>query len=384
MTQQEISRLFRERTGFGADLVVRAPGRINIIGEHTDYNDGFVMPGAIDRSLLFAARLNGTRQLRLWAEDIQQQATVDLDHLTPGDELWVNYLAGIAQQFQQREFQTPGLDVVFGGNLPVGAGVSSSAALECGMATVWNTVLQAGLNGPELAKLAQSSSHQFVGIPCGIMDQFASLMGQQDAVIVLDCRSLAYETIPADVVGYTWVLLNSKAAHELASSEYPIRVAECQEGLQIIQQKHPAIDSLREATSHQVRELEGEMPVNVFNRCLYVTGENERVMEMKEALADGNAKAVGALLNTTHAGLRDLYEVSCPEIEVLIEEATKHEGVLGARIMGGGFGGCTLNLVAEDQCETFVQRALENYHAATGITGEFLEVSLRGGVEVLS
>ncbi|MCB0636659.1 MAG: galactokinase, partial [Lewinella sp.] len=375
---------FTEITGQEPAIVVRAPGRINIIGEHTDYNNGYVMPGAIDRALFFAARPNGLSALRFWALDIDQEASIPLAAIQPGQQLWLNYLMGIADQFRKRGFVLQGLDVVLAGNLPVGAGVSSSAALEAGMATIWNEVLQAGIDRPGLARLAQQSSHEFVGIPCGIMDQFASLLGKNEAVFVLDCRSLDFHYVDTAIPGYEWVLLNSKVSHELADSEYPVRVRECKDGVEILRHTFPEVESLRDASSAMVEQVKGQMTDNVYRRCRYVTQENERVMAMQTALAEGDVNRVGELLNATHAGLRDDYEVSCPEIEVLIEQARKHPAVMGARIMGGGFGGCTLNLVKAEAREDFVTTALQAYQAATGREGEFLAIHLRNGVEILA
>jgi galactokinase len=382
MDQQYIRQRFSEITGQAPDFVVRAPGRINIIGEHTDYNNGFVMPGAIDRALFFAVRKNDQDRLRFWALDIDQQADVALGDIQAGDKLWLNYLLGIADQFRQRDFRLQGLDVVLAGNLPVGAGVSSSAALEAGMATIWNEVLGAGLDRPELAKLSQRSSHEFVGIPCGIMDQFASLLGKKDAVIALDCRSLDYHYVDTAIPGYEWVLLNSKVSHELADSEYPVRVKECQEGVAVLHESYAIVESLRDATPHMVETVKSELNDNVYRRCRYVTQENERVKAMQEALLHGKVGRVGELLNATHAGLRDDYEVSCPEIECLIEQAAAHPGVVGARIMGGGFGGCTLNLVKMEDREDFVTQALNAYQEQYGKEGEFLAVNLSDGVTI--
>jgi galactokinase len=382
-TLAEVANQFAQRTGHPPTLKVRAPGRINIIGEHTDYNQGLVLPGAIDKSLFFAVRPNGTTQLRCWALDIDAYAEADLGAIVAGDQLWFNYLLGIADQFQQRGHVLPGLDVVFGGDLPVGAGVSSSAALECGMAMTWNTLLQAGLDGPQLAQLAQRSSHQFIGIPCGIMDQFASLNGQQDAAILLDCQDLSFRAIPVAVAGCEWVLLNSKVSHNLADSAYPERVRECQEGLAILQKHLPAITALRDVTPAQLAGLEAELPAQIYRRCRYIIGEHYRTLMMIDALQAGDTEKIGMLLYHTHIGLSEDYEVSCPEIECLFGAALQHPGVHGARLMGGGFGGCTLNLVQSSAREAFVAEALAAYEAAFGIRGDYLPVRLVRGVEVV-
>lgn len=378
-----VAREFAERTGYAPTLLLRAPGRINIIGEHTDYNQGLVLPGAIDRALYFALRPNDGQELRFWALDINEQATISLHELVAGDQLWLNYLLGIAEQFQQRGYTLVGMDIMVGGNLPIGAGVSSSAALECGMAAAWNHFLAAGLNGPELAQLAQRSSHQFVGIPCGIMDQFASMNGVADHAILLDCRDLSYRKVPVAIEGCEWVLLNSKVSHNLAESAYVTRVQECAAGVAVLQKHFPEIGSLRDATPPQVEQLKEEFPAKVYERCRYVVSEHERTLAMIEALGAGDASRVGLLLNLTQFGLAQDYEVSCPEIDFLFFQAYRHPGVYGARMMGGGFGGCTLNLVQKDQRDDFVQSALSAYQQEFGVPAEDVVVRLVDGVSIV-
>lgn len=377
----DVRALFEQHTQQQPTMVVRAPGRINIIGEHVDYNQGLVLPGAIDKALYFAIRPNGTNQLRCWAADIDAFHSADLTDIAPTDALWFNYLYGIAQQFQLLGHTLVGLDIVFGGNLPVGAGVSSSAALECGMAFTWNILLDAGLDGRELAQLAQRSSHQFLGVPCGIMDQFASLNGQLHKAILLDCRTLDYRAVPVAVEGCDWVLLNTKVSHELANSAYAERVAECAEGLQILQGHYPHITALREALPHQVDELRSAFPGHVYERVRFVVGEHHRTLAMIEALANGDAERIGHILNLTHIGLSVDYAVSCPELDFLFEQALSFKGVYGARMMGGGFGGCTLNLVQSAVRDEFIETALAAYQAEFGKSGDSLLVHLESGVE---
>ncbi|MEZ4987156.1 MAG: galactokinase [Saprospiraceae bacterium] len=381
--QQDVSDRFKEVTGHAPTFMVRAPGRINIIGEHVDYNEGIVLPGAIDKALYFALRPNGTSLLRYWALDIDAYAEAPIDTLPHTDALWMNYLLGIADQFQRLGHQLQGLDVVFGGDLPIGAGVSASAALECGMALAWNHLLKAGLDGPELAQLAQRSSHTFIGIPCGIMDQFASLNGQSGHAILLDCRTLEYQPVPIAVEGCTWVLLNTRVSHVLAQSEYPQRVAECKEGLQVLQAHFPQITAFREATPAQVEQLKGAFKGKVYQRVRFVVGEHLRTLAMMEALSKGDATGIGQLLNLTHIGLSEDYEVSCPELDFLFTQALKHPDVLGARMMGGGFGGCTLNLVRTDALDHFTNAALTAYEAAFGKQGDSLVVHIADGAGVI-
>jgi galactokinase len=255
-----VSRAFTQHFGGSPTLAVRGHGRINIIGEHLDYNLGFVLPGAIDKSIFFLARPNDRNEIRFQALDIERSGTIDLDRVDRSGTLWLDYLAGICRQFIDLGFSPPGLDIAFGGDLPVGSGMSSSAGLECGMATLLNHLTGAGLTGPQIAQLAKKSSNTFLGIPCGIMDQFASMMGQASSVILLDCRTLDFETVPVAMGDYEWLLINSKVSHELGDSAYPVRVRECAEGVAILQQKYPAVKSLRDATSAQVEELRSVLP----------------------------------------------------------------------------------------------------------------------------
>lgn len=381
---ETVKQQFVAAFGYAPALVIRAPGRINIIGEHTDYNQGLVLPGAIDKTLFFAVGHNSDRVLRFRALDISQAQDISLDQLVPTSELWLDYLLGIAQQFQEEGFQLQGLDIAFGGNLPIGAGVSSSAALECGMATAWNHVLQAGKSRTELAQLAQRSSHTFVGIPCGIMDQFASLQGVADHAILIDCRDLSFKAVPVSVEGCEWVLLNSKVSHQLAESAYVDRVKECAEAVKIVQSRYPEVESLRDVTPGQVEEFKSEFSEVVYRRARFVVGENFRTMMMIKALGEGNPEKVGQLLNMTQLGLAQDYEVSCPEIDFLFAQAYRHPGVYGSRIIGGGFGGCTLSLVQKEQRDNFVTTALEAYHREFGVQGEELVVSLVNGVSIVA
>lgn len=383
-TEKEVRQEFMTAFGYAPALVIRAPGRINIIGEHTDYNQGLVLPGAIDKGLYFAIGLNGDRVLRFRALDIAEAQDISLDRIVPTQKLWLDYLLGIAQQFSEDGFRLRGLDVAFGGDLPIGAGVSSSAALECGMATAWNEILQAGKSKTELAQLAQRSSHSFVGIPCGIMDQFASLQGIADHAILLDCRDLSFQAVPVEVPGCEWVLLNSKVSHQLAESAYVERVKECAQAVELVRTRYPQVQSLRDVNPGQVEELKTEFPEPVYRRARFVVGEHFRTLMMIKALGEGQPEQVGKLLNVTQLGLAQDYEVSCPEIDFLFLQAYRHPGVYGSRIMGGGFGGCTLSLVQKEQRTHFVEHTLAAYHQEFGVQGEELVVRLVDGVSIVT
>ncbi|MEM9929363.1 MAG: galactokinase [Bacteroidota bacterium] len=327
-----------------------SPGRINLIGEHTDYTGGWVMPAAIDKGIVFYARPKAGRELQLHAVDLDQRTILPLPVTGKTGELWVDYLAGICAEFQLLGHEVPGLEIVFGGNVPRGSGMSSSAALEGGMAFLLNEALGAGLSRPELALLSQRSSNNFIGVPTGIMDQFASLNGSAEGPIMLNCESLEFSPINASLPGYDWLLVNSLVTHELGSSEYPVRVSECAEAYAAVQQQFPEVPNLSSATPAQFATVANTLPEVVRKRGRYVVGENARVHQMATVLKAGNVQEAGHLLNLTHAGLRDDFQVSCIEVDFLQDQATLHfpGHVAGARIMGGGFGGCTINLVRRE------------------------------------
>ena len=365
---------FRRRFGYDP-LLVRAPGRINLIGEHTDYNDGLVLPAAIDKEIYFAVGLNGGDMAHLVAFDKADTYDVRLAEVAPSDHLWANYLLGVVAQLQGRGVAVPGFDCVFGGNVPIGAGMSSSAAVECGLAFALNELLHTGFDCMALAQMGQQAEHTYAKVMSGLMDQFASLFGRPGNVVRLDCRSLAYEYFPFDANKYHLVLCNSGVKHSLASSEYNKRRQECAQGVAVLQKKHPKTKSLRDATLAQIEAQRAELGDVVYRRCRYVVQENQRVQDACVALTANDIAAVGQLMYASHAGLRDDYQVSCLELDELVEMARPLPGLYGARMMGGGFGGCTINLVAVEHIDGFVavmgaafekrfQQKLETYDTA--------------------
>ncbi|HMQ50240.1 MAG TPA: galactokinase [Saprospiraceae bacterium] len=360
MEAQQIQELFQQRFG-QADLWIQSPGRINLIGEHTDYNEGYVLPAAIDKSTYFGFRKNNSSKVQLLAANLDQSFQFDLKDIRKGDDLWANYLMGIADELLKIGVHLSGVDCVFGGNLPLGSGMSSSAALETGFAYGLNALFQGQLNRVELAQLCQRSSRQFVGIPCGIMDQFAALMGRANHAIRLDCRSLEYDYIPLELNDYQLVLLNTNVHHTLANSAYADRVRECAEGVSLLQSYYPDINSLRDATPAILEEHRDAFDPKGWNRCYYVVQENERLIKACDHLQLGQIEALGQLMSQTHAGLSHLYEVSCAELDFLVEEALQKAGVAGARLMGGGFGGCTINLIRRDRVDQVIADLLEAY-----------------------
>lgn len=356
-----------------------APGRINLIGEHTDYNKGWVLPAAIDLGLWFAIAPNGTSDCHIHAADINQEAVFSLPAPPATDRMWVNYLAGIADTIGLKENQ--GFNCVFGGDLPPGSGLSSSAAMECGLAFALTELFHLGFSRMELARLAQRSSNEYVGVPCGIMDQFASLMGRPETALLLDCRDLNYEPIPANFREDALLLVNSGVSHELVESAYGQRVQECADGVALLRRFYPEVVSLRDVTSSMLEAHQAEFDDTIFRRCRYVVSENERVLKACGFLKSGDMISLGALLNQTHNGLRDDYAVSCPELDFLAAFANDFPGVAGARMMGGGFGGCTLNLLKKSALEAFKPAIRKAYLEAFGIEAAILEVNISSGVE---
>ncbi len=370
MNATSITQIFENQFNKKPTLLVRACGRINLIGEHTDYNDGFVLPAAIDRYLFYAIAENGTETCHFYAADLDEKASASLHGLKKTDQGWFNYLQGIIQQFQKEGKTVRGVDVALGGNLPIGSGMSSSAALECGFGWALNQLFDAGYNPLDIAEVAHHSSNEFMGIPSGIMDQFASMMGKADHFILLDCRSLEHQYIPADLKDYQIVLINSKVHHELSSSEYPVRVAECRAGVEYLQQFDSNIKSLRDVRLSFLEMHKAGLSNKIYRRCKYVITENERTLQACAYLQSGNIEAVGKLMLETHAGLRDDYEVSCAEIDFLVNIAKDFSGVAGARIMGGGFGGCTINLVKKEKVNDFIIEAEAAYLKQFNIQAE--------------
>jgi len=376
----------KDLTGQDFPYRLHSPGRINIIGEHTDYTGGLVMPAAIDKGIEFYGRRLDTAELRLHAVDLDQRYALPLPVIGKTGELWVDYLAGICAEYQLLGHEVPGLEVVFGGNVPRGSGMSSSAALEGGMAFLLNEVLDAGLTRPELALLSQRSSNNFIGVPTGIMDQFASLNGTAAGPIKLNCDTLEFTPVSANLPGYSWILINSLVTHELGSSEYPVRVRECAEALAAIKTKSPDVTALSLATPGQLEAAKDQLSETVYNRARYVISEKNRVLAMADALDRGDATAAGLLLNATHAGLRDNYEVSCTEVDFLQSEAVKKfpELVAGSRIMGGGFGGCTINLVKTSGLPALKNHLLSAYYNAYNQRPEFYEVNIGDGTRMIN
>jgi len=337
-----------------------APGRVNLIGEHTDYNEGFVLPAAIDKKIYIAIAKNEDRQLRVVANQFNEKKEVGLDSLKPV-EGWFTYLAGMMFHLQQIGKPMGGVDVIVDGDVPVGAGMSSSAAICSAFGFALNELNCLELDRMQLALVGQKTEHTFAGVKCGIMDQFASLHGKAGFVMRLDCRSLDYQYIPFEFPEYKIVLVNSMVKHALASSEYNIRRQQCEEGVRIMKESFPAIKSLRDITLQQLDMKKERLPNEVYKKCHYVISENERLLQGCGFLSKGDIQSFGQLMYATHEGLSKEYAVSCNELDFLVENARHLEGVAGARMMGGGFGGCTINLVKTENIDEFANAMKSAY-----------------------
>ncbi len=345
----------------GTPLVVRAPGRINLIGEHTDYNDGYVMPAAIDKEIICAIAPNYSNTCHLFAFDLNEEHVFSVENYEKSEKGWPNYIMGVVDQFLKRGLDIQGFDCVFGGNIPLGAGLSSSAALECAFAYSLNTLYSHRLSNLELTRLALGAENEFVGLNCGIMDQFASIHGKAEHVMRLDCRTLEYEYFDFKMEEYGVVLCDTRVEHSLASSEYNTRRAECEKGVAILKKYEPSIKALRDASPELIEKHRDEMGPVVYNRSSYVVEEDIRVLETCDLLSKGDMIAVGKKLYESHEGLSKKYEVSCEELDFLVEETKSMDMVIGARMMGGGFGGCTINLVKIDRINQFIDKISHAY-----------------------
>ncbi len=352
---------------FGADYrFFSAPGRINLIGEHTDYNDGFVLPAAIDKKIHLAIRPAVKRAAHIVSVDFDEAVEVNLDGPQPNLPHWALYPYGVVKELQADGHKTGGFHAVFGGDIPTGAGLSSSAAIESAFASALNVLFALNADRFTLAKTGQRAEHNYVGVRCGIMDQFASFFGKENHVIRLDCRSLEHEYYPLDLEDYRLLLIDTQVKHSLASSAYNARRQQCENGVKIVQNKYPLVKSLRDATLEMLEEHKALLGEEVWRRCSYVVEENQRVLNACEALLKGDTKKLGELMYLSHRGLQEKYEVSCKELDLLVEIAAETEGVIGSRMMGGGFGGCTINLVSRSALDTFRNKASGAFLKAFG------------------
>ena len=354
-----IQELFHEHFTIPAQLTVNSPGRINLIGEHTDYNNGFVLPAAINKSIQFSISRRNDDVIHLYSIDKNEEYSTSIKKLRNSGLLWPDYILGVADELIKAGHTLHGFSAAITGNIPIGAGLSSSAALECATTFALNELFHLGLEKIEMVKISQKAENNFVGLQCGVMDMFASMMGKEGHVIRLDCRSLEYEYFPLQIKGYKIVLLDSQVNHSLASSEYNTRRIECDKGIQSIRKKYPAVMSLRDATADMIEEMITDTVVK--KRCLFIVEEINRLKEGCKDLEKGDLISFGKKMYETHTGLSHQYEVSCKELDFIEEECRKEKDIIGARMMGGGFGGCVISIMKEEAIEAITQRISKEY-----------------------
>lgn len=369
---------------FIPELTVASPGRINLIGEHTDYNMGFVFPAAIDRRIEFRIRRNGLdKQCNVYSVDFKKLLSFELSEVKPGREEWENYVLGVVFEIQKLGRTLHGFDCQLSSNLPIGAGVSSSAAMECGLAYALNSIFDLGMSNMDIILLSQRAEHNFVGTQCGIMDQYASVMGQPNQAILLDCRNITHEMIPLNLQPYSLLLLNTNVSHSLASSEYNMRRSECEQGVEILNKSGMKVESLRDVSEEDLLARQNILPPLIFRRCLYVVRENQRVLLAAKALKNKKLEYFGELLYQSHDGLQRDYEVSCKELDFLVGFSRDTPQVLGSRMMGGGFGGCTINLIMKDHVAPYIDAVGNAYRKQFGIELNSIEVKPSHGTCIM-
>jgi len=378
MKSAELAQHFEKAFG-SPPRIFCAPGRVNLLGEHTDYNDGFVMPCAIGFSTRVAISPRPDRKLVVRSEEFSQQFEFDLDNLpSHGEGTWSDYVLGIAVMLAEIGHPTPGASLLVRGEVPIGAGLSSSAAIEVASALALMSLNGARLTLPEIAKLCQRAENVFIGARVGIMDQFVSCLGRAGHALLLDCRSLEYKLIPIPE-NVRLVICNTMVKHEHASGSYNRRRDECDEGVQILSEWYPNARALRDISVEQLEQHSAAMPATIYKRCLHVVSENQRVLEGAKYLEAGDVGRFGSLMRESHRSLRDLFEVSCKELDIMVEIAESLKGYCGGRMTGGGFGGCTVNLVKSADASRFAAQISERYQAATGIKPDVYVCSAANG-----
>ncbi|MCP4727376.1 MAG: galactokinase [bacterium] len=376
--------VFVERFGKEPEVSSKAPGRANIIGEHTDYNGGFVLPVGIDKCIYACGSKRTDSIIEIHSMDFDSDIVFRREELfKDNDNPWADYQKGVISEFIKEGYLPGGLNMVFGGDIPIGAGLSSSAAVELAAAVLINHLFEFNLDKMSLVKLCQNAERNFVGVQCGIMDQFASCMAQKDMAILLDCKTLDYEYSPFDMKDHKIVLCNTLKKRGLVDSEYNRRRAECEEGVAYFNEIKSGVELLRDIDQDVFNEYKEGLPENVRKRCEHVVYENHRVLECVRALKENDLKKTGSLLYGSHESLRDLYEVSCRELDIMVEIAERIKGNLGSRMMGAGFGGCTINIVETDSIDDFCGIMNEEYYKKTGIKPEIYISRIEDGAGII-
>jgi galactokinase len=379
---QSTTDFFEKSFGSSPQKIVLSPGRINIIGEHIDYNDGFVLPAAIDKVICFAFEKTNSDTSTIVAIDLDESFEINVENpVTLNEVIWTNYFRGVLQQIQNKGLIIGNFNCVFSSTIPIGSGLSSSAALECGFLYGLNELFHLNITPVDLALMGQSAEH-WVGINCGIMDQFASVMGKENQVIKIDCRTLEYEYHKADFSDYSLVLFDSNVKHSLFTSAYNQRRQECEQGLAILTAHFPEVISFRDATEEQLLSIQDTMSEDVFKRSHYAIKEIKRVTLACEALDRGDILTLGQLLFDTHEGLSKEYEVSCAELDMIVDTLKQDPAVIGSRMMGGGFGGCTINLIKKGEEDAIKTKLTQLYQATFGIELKTYEVKISNGTSL--
>lgn len=364
-------------------IVVTSPGRINIIGEHTDYNDGFVLPAAIDKAIYVAVSKRGDDLISLYAEDYRESHEVRLSDIAISEKHWPNYILGVVDQYQKRGATLGGFNLYIDGDVPLGAGLSSSAAVECAVTLALSELFDLNVERLDIPQIAQKAEHTYAGVMCGIMDQFASAFGKEKNVIKLDCRTLGFEYVPLDLKGYEVVLLNTNVKHSLASTAYNKRREQCEQASAWVREEYPEVKNLRDVTIDMLDRLVKEKDEDIYAKASFVVLENERVEKSCEALRAGDIKQLGQYIFQSHEGLSKVYEVSCPELDYLVDYVRLFPEVIGARMMGGGFGGCTINIVKEGALASILPALEQEYRQKFDKELAVIQVNIADGTRLI-
>jgi len=381
MNAQHLKNTFKKL--FNAEpILVRSPGRINIIGEHTDYNGGFVMPAAIDKAIYVAISKREDDEIHLFSESYQQFDISSVKDLKKSENSWANYILGVADQLKERGYKLGGFNFYIDGDVPLGAGLSSSAAVECATGFALDQLFSLSVPKMDIALIAQKAEQTFAGVNCGIMDQFASVFGKKDQAIMLDCRSMKHIYIPLKLDGYKLLLLNTNVKHALADSAYNKRRAQCEQGVAWVKEHYPNVNTLRDVDLSMLETYVKPKDLEVYTKCSFVVREIGRLLTAAEQLENGNLEGLGKLMFETHEGLSKDYEVSCKELDFLVDAVKPIDEVLGARMMGGGFGGCTINIVKEEKIADLVEELAAKYQLEFGLKLDAYTVQTDNGTSL--
>ncbi|WP_437368431.1 galactokinase [Maribacter litoralis] len=383
MVHKKVASYFEENYSKN-HILIKAPGRINLIGEHTDYNEGLVLPASIEKGIYFAVSDNDQNSIRI-ETFLTQPEKVEFQFNgahKPFDSFWGNYFKAIIEILDSKNYPLKGMDCVFGGDIPIGSGLSSSAALCCGFIYAITQISKQQIPREEIALIAQEAEHK-IGLNCGLMDQYAVLFGKKGNAFFLDCKDLSHKYIPINLKGYSWVLINSNIKHNLAvDSEYNKRRVSCENVVKQVQEYKPQITSLREVDKDDLEKVKEKVNLIDVQRATYIIEENERVLKMMQLLTNGDAVGVGKVLNEGHWAMSTQYEITTSELDYLVQIGEELEGVLGSRMMGGGFGGCTINLMETENLESNIRSLLQSYKEKTNIDAEFYHLDIDDGVKV--